>query len=67
VIEAAVWQVIGGYVYALCSVLFALYFICALLVLVLGGSGWESFSVFRRRGVMRRLDSGNDMTPLEDL
>ena len=55
-ISDAVWYVIGGEVTALASVLLALQVILAVINLVVGGAGWESWKVFRRKGVLRGVD-----------
>ena len=55
-ISDAVWYVIGGEVTALASVLLALQVILAVINLVVGGAGWESWRVFRRKGVLRGVD-----------
>jgi len=56
VISDAVWYVIGGEVTALASVLLALQVILAVINLVVGGGGGESWKVFRRKGVLRGVD-----------
>jgi len=67
VISDAVWYVIGGEVTALASVLLALQVILAVINLVVGGAGWESWRVFRRKGVLRGVDDRRDYDSLNQI
>jgi len=56
----AIWYLIGDSLRVMWGALVALYIVLAMLLIIMGGERFDKWAVWKRKGVMKGIDSSAD-------